>query len=705
VDDKKNIALRVYLVYAVICLIGLTVMIRVFRIQVDTVSVTGESEELLTTTRTIEAVRGNIYSDNGSLLATSVPVYEVRMDMKADGLSSEVFLENVDSLAMEMANLFHDKSHEQYYSALVTAHQEGNRYFLLHAKVRYPDLQKMKKFPILRLGKNKGGIIINKENKRSRPYGLLAARLIGYERPDAENPSYIARVGLEGAFGNHLQGTNGEQLMRKVGLQWRPVSDKFEVKPVDGADLHTSIDINIQDVAENALLEQMKEYNAKSGCVVLMEVKTGYIKAMANLSRNEDGEFYEYFNQAIGVATEPGSTFKLPSLMVALEDGLIHPMDSVKTGNGTYKYHDLTMTDSKPHGTITIEEAFAVSSNIGCSRPIFEKYRANPKKYIEGLERMGIGEMLGLDITGEAKPYLKNPGDSDWSGVTLPQMAIGYEVRLAPIQILTFYNAVANAGKMVKPLFVKEIKRNGKVIETFEPVVLREKICSDKTLEAVQAMLEAVVERGTAENLKAANFKIAGKTGTAQIYQGRSGYGGDGRKAYLASFVGYFPADDPKYTCIVSISEPNIGQGYYGNVVAGSVFKEIADKLYSRSLEIHEKLLRDITVKKEFPATKSGRQSDIRTVYDALKIRATTADLGAEWAHVVTEDGKGRIERKDIADNSIPDVRGMGLKDAMFLLETRGLNVKVKGSGRVRRQSLPVGHPVRKGDEILIELM
>lgn len=694
---------KMYMVYFTLCIFGLVVLVKVFRIQVDTVDVIGQPEQQLTDLRTIEAVRGNIYSDNGSLLATSIPVYEVRMDMAADGLTDEIFYDNVDSLAYHLSALFPDKSKQQYYLSLVEARKDGNRYFLVRSKVKHQELQKMKKFPIFKLGKNKGGIIVIKENKRSRPYGLLAARLIGYERPDPGNPEFISRVGLEGAFSKELSGTNGKQLMRKVGLQWRPVSDKYEVNPEDGADVFTSIDINIQDVAENALLEQLKKYEAHSGSVVLMEVETGMVKAMANLTKGEDGEYYEFFNHAIGTAIEPGSTFKTASLMVGLEDGKFKPSDSVETGNGEFSYYNLKMKDTKPHGTITIQHALEVSSNIGCSRPVVEAYQKNPRAYVEGLKKLGVTDLLNLDITGEAKPYIKDPSNrNDWSGVTLPQMAIGYEIRLAPIHIITFYNAIANKGKMVKPQFVQEIRRNGRVIKKFEPVVVREKICSDKTLEMIRPMLEGVVDTGTAQNLKAANFQIAGKTGTAQIHS-RGSYN---KEKYLASFAGYFPADEPKYSCIVWVMEPNVLTGYYGNAVAGNVFKEIADKLYSKSLEIHERKIFEMIASKELPVTKTGKQSDIQQVYATLNIGSKTQDEGAEWVKPMhSEQKRILLERKNIEANKVPGVIGMGLKDALFLLENRGMIVKVKGSGRVKRQSVPEGAEVHAGQEIIIELM
>lgn len=705
-DDKKNIMWRIYMVYFGICFIAIAVVIQVIRIQiVPKEDMIKRAENYSTDLRTIEATRGNIYSDNGSLLATSIPIYEIRMDLKADGLKQEIFEENIDSLCYYLSQLFKDKSKTEYKNKLLEARREGNRYLLIQNKVNYNQLQRLKKFPLYKLGTNKSGLIVIKHEKRSRPYDLLAARLIGYERPDPDNPNYTVRVGLEGAFSKELSGINGKQLCKRVGSYWKPVNDEYDIAPVDGADVITTLDINIQDVAEKALLNQLVNHQAKNGCVVLMEVETGYIKAMANLSYDEKNkQYYEYYNQAIGIATEPGSTFKLASLIVALEDGFIKITDSVKTGNGTYKYFDFEMKDTKAHGTISIEEAFAYSSNIGISKPIYQYYSKNPKKFIDGLKKLGLHEPLQLDIHGEAKPYIKETSDRTWSGLSIPQIAIGYETKLTPLQILAFYNAIANSGKKMKPQFVKEIKRNGRVIKQFKPIVLQDKICSEKTIADAKKMMEAVVKYGTAKNLKAASFEIAGKTGTAKIKKERAG-NYQNNFEYQASFVGYFPANEPKYSCIVVISAPDVSTGYYGNAVAGPVFKEIADKIYASSLEFHEKQENEILLAdKKFPQVKNGRKSDIEKLLKSLNIPSITDDFGSEWVKPINNENKIALVKMNEEQNTIPDLQGMGLKDALYLLENKGLYVKVKGSGQVVYQSLLPGYKYQKGESINIEL-
>lgn len=690
-----------YIAYFAFCALGALVVFKVVRIQFTSKeTMVKQAQALKTQMRLIEASRGNIYSDNGSLLATSIPFYELRMDMGADGLTQKNFDSNVDSLSICLAQLFHDKSSIEYKRKLVDARADTNRYLLIQRKVKHNQLLKLKKFPLFREGKNKSGLIVIKENKRSRPYGFLAARTIGYERADSDNPKNLTRIGLEGAFTNYLTGTNGEQLMKKVGARWKPVSEKYTVMPQDGADVISSLDIHLQAVAENALMEQLILHEAKSGCVVVMEVETGFVKAIANLTRDENGNYYEYFNHAIGTAMEPGSTIKLASAIVALEDGAVRPTDTIQTGNGTYKYYDLEMKDTKGHGNITFKEAFALSSNIGISRPIFKYYKKSPKKYYEGLKKLGVHLPLGLDIVGEANPFVKDPSDrKNWYGTTLPQMSIGYEIKQTPLQTLTLYNAVANNGKMVKPQFVMEIKKGIKTVKTFEPIVLNEKICSDKTLKTVREFMEEVVETGTAKKLKSASFKIAGKTGTAQIYEN----GRYSKEKYLASFCGYFPADQPKYSCIVVIRETKSG-AYYGAEIAAPVFKEIADKIYSRKLEMHSYLNSPFKKMSKAPELKPTRMADVATLAAELRIKNVVDDQGAEWVTASAQGRKLKLSERKINESTVPDVIGMGIKDAIHLLENNGLTVQVKGVGRVYRQSLPAGNKIYKGQSILIEL-
>lgn len=701
-EEKKNIAWRIYLVYFVLGLICLVILIRVVKIQMtDQDTWNKQSNQMATRMKTIPAKKGNVYSNNKSLLATSNTVYDIRMDLKADGLTDELFEENVDSLAYNLSNLFLDKSTEEYRRLLIEARNKGNRYLLIERKISFNQLKRLKKFPLYRKGPNVGGLIVEDTSIRIRPYGIYAARTIGYERPDPDNPQFKTRAGIEGAYSDYLNGRDGKLLMQKMGTRWKAVSDNYDVKPEDGADVYTTIDIRLQNVAENALLDQLKKYKANNGCVVLMEVETGYIRAIANLSITSDSNYYENYNNAVGVATEPGSTMKTASLMVALDQGKVKPTDSVKTGNGKHKYYNLTMTDSKAHGTITFHEALAYSSNIGVSLPIYKAYKGEEQKFVDGIKKIGLHLPLGIDLKGEAIPLVKSPGSSDWSGVTLPQMTIGYEVKLTPLQILTFYNAIANNGVMVKPQFVEKVEKQGKVIRQAHPVVINPNICKKSTLIEVKSMLEDVVEYGTAKNLKAANFKIAGKTGTAQIYT-RGTYQG---KKYLASFVGYFPAENPKYSCIVSIMEPDVTAGFYGNVVAGPVFKEIADKIFAYNLQLHKKLnQRKLLAKKSLPEIKPSKADEMMEILTALGVKNAAFDFGFEWANAKPDNGKILLSEKRISGSKMPDVTGMGLKDALFLLENIGLKVNIKGKGKVVKQSLSSGSTIEKGQKVTIEL-
>lgn len=511
------------------------------------------------------------------------------------------------------------------------------------------------------------------------------------------------RAGLEGAYSKYLAGINGEQLMKLVGNHWKPVSEKYNITPKDGADVITTFDIHLQAVAEEALEEQLKLHNAKSGCVIVMEVETGYIKAMANLSLDTEGEYYEYFNHAIGTAMEPGSTMKLASAIVALENGVVEPSTIVHTGNGVHRYYDLEMKDTRAHGDITFEEAFIMSSNIGISLPLFEAYRKTPSKFVESVKKLGVHLPLGIDLRGEANPLVKDPANrkSGWSGTTLPQMSIGYEIKQTPLQTLALYNAVANNGKMMKPQFVKEIRRGMRVMEKFEPVVLNEKICSDRTIKQVRHMMELVVQHpeGTARRLKDTHFAIAGKTGTAQIYDRGTYKSGK----YLASFCGYFPADAPKYSCIVVIRETTSGQ-VYGAELSAPVFKEIAEKIYSRKLELHQYLNSPFRKMVSAPELKNTKYSDAEMLAKEIKLKYVSTDSDASWTRAGADGKKIKMDRLNVQEKVVPDVIGMGLKDALHLLENQHMLVTVKGMGAVYRQSVPGGSKAYKGQRIIIEL-
>ena len=699
---KNDILSRVYLVYAFIALFALVILGQTFNIQyVQGAEWREKSKDLTTGYKNIEAVRGNLYTSDESLLATSVPIYEVRFDANTEALSTEIFNQGVDSLALQLSQLFKDKSKNQYKVELISARKKGSRYHLIRRNVKYTELKQMKEFSIFKRGKFKGGFIYTQQNKRVKPFNVLAARTIGYEREG------VKPVGLEGAYTKDLGGVNGKRLMQKIaGGIWMPISDDNEVEPQDGSDVYTTIDINIQDVAESALLKQLEEQEADHGCVALMEVSTGEIKAIANLSRNKNGSYYESYNYIIGESTEPGSIFKLPALMAAFEDGYLDLDDEVNTEDGTTKFYDKTMRDSHKggYGVISVKRAFEVSSNVAISKLINNNYADKPQQFVDRLYKMNLNKKLGIEIAGEGAPLIKSTDDEGWSGVSLPWMSIGYETHLTPLQLLTFYNAVANNGKMVKPKFVRYVKQRGKIIKEFKTEVISNSICSKKTIKMAQDMLLGVVEEGTARNLKNEVYKIAGKTGTAQIANDKYGYKYESKISHQASFVGYFPADNPKYTCIVVVNAPSRNV-YYGNLVAGPIFKEVADKVYANSISIHEELEnRAYHANSKIPYAKDGHYNDLSTVYKTLGIKTKTSKKVNEWVRVSTGQDQVDVYHKKVAPIYVPDVTGLSVKDAVYLLENQGLTVMFSGAGTVKNQSIQPGEKIVKGAKIILEL-
>ena len=701
-SPKNDILKRVYVVYVFVGIFAVVILAQTVNVQyVEGDEWRQKAEDLTTAYRKIEAVRGNIYAVEGSLLATSVPIYEVRFDTKTEALTDDVFYNEIDELSKQLSNLFQDKTPQQYKKELVSARKKGVRYQLIKRNVKYTDLQKLKTFSIFSRGQYKGGLIYTQQNKRVRPFKILAERTIGYEREG------IKPIGLEGAYSHYLEGINGKRLMKKIaGGVWMPITDENEIEPLDGSDIYTTIDVNLQDVAENALKNQLEKHEADHGSVLLMEVATGNIKAIANLQRSENGFYNESYNFAIGESTEPGSVFKLASLMVAFEDGYLTLEDMVNTEDGTTKFYDRTMKDSHEggYGEISVQKSFEVSSNVAVSKLIAKHYADKPQQFVDRLYKMNIGKKLGIEISGEGQPLIKNTDDPSWSGISLPWMSIGYEIHLTPLQILTFYNAVANNGKMVKPRFVTHINQRGQTIKEVETEVISNSICSKKTIEMAKKMLEGVVENGTAKNLKNANFKIAGKTGTAQIANKKGGYKNAAKISHQASFVGYFPADNPKYSCIVVVAAPSRNV-YYGNLVAGPIFKEVADKIYSTSFDVHKPLQnRDALAVSKIPYAKDGSAKDLVRVYSELKVPTKKSSKVNEWAAVSTTDKNVEIHAKSINNVLVSNVVGMGIKDAVFILENQGLEVKFLGSGVVKNQSILPGEKIIHGSTIILEL-
>lgn len=655
------------------------------------------ADSLSTRFANVEAARGNIYAADGkSLLATSVPEYEIRMDLMAGGIEKdEVFYEKIDSLAAKLSSFFGDKSVKQYSRMLRNARVDKARYLLLKRNVTHQELKAIRKFPVFNMGRYKGGLISVQQNKRIMPFQSLAARTIGYKNKN------VQPVGLEGAYSSYIDGESGKRLVQRIaGGIWMPVNQDIEIAPKEGADIISTIDVNMQDVAQRALKKQLILSNADHGTVVLMEVATGEVRAIANFSKVSEGVYKEKFNYAIAGNQDPGSTFKVASYMALLEDKKVDTNTMV--GTGTYPIPGKIITDS--HGSIgivTVKKAFEESSNAAIAQLINNAYKGNQSEFTDHLYRWSLHEKLGLQIPGEAKPVVKNPNNKSWNkNMTLPQMAYGYEMQLTPLKMLSFYNAIANNGKYIAPIFVKEIKRLGNTVEQFHARVINEKICSDETLGKIQAMLEGVITEGTGKTIiKSPFYRVAGKSGTAQVADGNKGY--KAKRQYQASFCGYFPADNPKYSLIVVINDPR--NGYYGAQVSGPVFREVADRVYASDVNMYDALKdQKLTGNIKMPSAKAGEKKATQRVYKAFGIKTLFA-ANADYVTVDTNRGVVNPEIK-IVEGSVPDVGGMGLKDALYVLGNSGLRPIVRGSGKVMKQSIMPGTRVGKGYPIVLEL-
>lgn len=715
-EGKNQLALRSFVVYFAILCFAIAILSRILYIQISL----GEEYRAIDQDRnirirTIEAARGNIYSDDGSLLATSVPVFDLFWD--ATVVSEEIFKKDIDSLAICLSNHFKDKSSTEYKKQLISARQKGNRYMLIkrsnvrneRKQVSYSDLKKIKDFPIFRLGKNRGGFITEQKNVRKMPYRLLAYRTIGYEQIIWKNDGKDTGiyVGLEGAYADYLKGVDGKRVEQKLrGGIWMPITEEDQIEPQNGNDIYTTINISIQDVAEHALLRQLDSTEADHGCVVLMEVETGYVRAIANLKRRPDGSYGEDMNFAIWESSEPGSTFKLASLIALLEDGKVDTCEIVPTGKRRFGKFEMKDSYEPGYGDVSLARAFEVSSNVGIAVLVAKVFGNNPQKFVDFIKKMGLGEKLGVEIKGEGNPVLKDYKDKSWSATTLPWMSIGYEVQNTPLQLLAFYNAVANNGKMMKPQFVKEIRHAGEIIKTNEPIVLREQICKPSTALKARACMEGVVERGTAKKLSNEVYKIAGKTGTAQIAKS-GGYGNKKdqtrRVEYKASFIGYFPSDKPKYSCIIVINNPR-RKGYYGSEIAAPVFREIANKVYTTEIDIPENQADSIRIK-NIPLVSAGNQNDLSLIYTYMKYKTLKDNKKAEWVAANTTSGNFvRLTPQQFKKGVVPNLKGMGAKDAVYLLEKCGYKAKIEGKGTVVSQSVLPGTELKKGQTVTISL-
>lgn len=702
---RKSILIRVYLAFGLMVFGALLVFGKLLHLQyVDGGEWRAMVDSLTIRERVIEAARGNIYSNDGSLLATSVPEYELRFDaMSIPVEADDVFNSKVDSLANHLAAHFKDKSARQYLVMLKNARAKRQRYVLIKRNVSHQDLKLIKTFPLFhsfKEGKKRypTSLVTVRENKRILPFTNLAARTIGYKNTRGDT----VLVGLEGAYGSYIDGTSGSQMMQRIaGGVWVPVNREVEVAPVDGSDIISTLDVNMQDMAQRALEKQLIASDADNGCVILMEVKTGEVRAIANFTRDSEGVFREKYNYAIAQGADPGSTFKLASYLALLDDKLVDTSTTVDIGNGTYKVPSHTIKDSHApkKSIVTVKEAFEESSNVGIAKLVNMHYGDKPARYTSKLHQFGLGQPLGLQIPGEVKPWVKTPESRTWSKLSLVQMAYGYELRLTPLQMLAFYNAVANDGKLVAPLFVKEIRHLGNTVEKFEAKVINKQIASAEAIRKVKKMLEGVMIEGTGKRLRSPLYTSAGKTGTAQMNDGARGYGA---RRYQSSFAGYFPAENPKYSMIVVIRNPR--KGYYGGAIAGPVFKELADMVYANDLSLHGTLAsRKVNVSgAKVPLTLNGSKEASEAVYRALGFNPTNWHMLAQPTDSSAKQGP--FVEVQVKEGVVPNVIGMGLSDAVFTMENAGFKTRVSGYGKVVSQSLVAGTKLKVGTPIILAL-
>ena len=663
--DNKNILKRIYLVALVIFIMVTAVGIKLTNIQwVEGTYYRKLAKDNSVKNFVIPANRGNVYSSDGSLLATSIPEYTIRFDAVAP--TDDDFEEFIKPLSDSLEVLLH-KPAATFLNDFRKARANKNRYFLLARDLSYTEYITLKTYPLFNLGAYKGGMIAEPKTVREHPIGKIAERTIGYERFDeVGNPT---RVGIEGAFGNYLNGKDGKVLKQKISKgQWKPIRDENEVEPRDGYDIVSTIDVYVQDIAHHALLKQLEYYEADHGCVVVMETKTGDVKAISNLGRATDGSYYETINYAVAESHEPGSTFKLIDLIALLDDKKIDTSKVYDSKGGVIVYRGRKVRDSHEggYGKISMARGFEVSSNTVMVQAVYDNYKNNPKQFTDRIINLGLNKPLGLPFKGEGKPFIPEPTDKKWSAISLPWMAFGYGVSVTPLQTLTLYNAIANDGEMVKPKFVKEVKEWSKTIKKFDKQIINPSICSEETIKKVKAVLENVVKKGTGSKLYSKDFSMAGKTGTAQIDYAKDG---GANKYYASSFVGYFPAEEPKYSCIVVIHKPStINNNYYGADVAGPVFKRIAQKVFT----------------------------DVPSTNQVKNLRKTFPKQDKNYITYNTN-----VNKKQTA---IPNLKGMSGMDAVALLGNLNIKVKAIGIGKVKKQSIPAGQPIVKNQVIILEL-
>ncbi len=684
---KRSIMWRAVFGMGAVVLFAIWVSVEMFRIQlIEGDKWLSVSDSATIRHQDISPARGNIYSDDGSLLSTSMPIYEIRWD--ATVVQSDTFAKYADRLAIELSELFPDNSASYYSTILKKAKREKSRYKLIRRRVTYHEQKAMREFAIFNKGRFKGGFLSELNTKRVKPAGRLAFRTIGYRNED--NPG----VGLERTYDVDLGGVKGKRLVQRISGGYRPINDNNLIEPQNGRDVHTTLNIDFQEIAQRSLENALVKHKADHGCVIVMEVATGKIKAISNLKRRSDDTYGELYNYAIGESYEPGSVWKVYSAMAAFEDGLIEPEDSLSVMNGEREYFGKSMRDSdKGHyKKMSFKQAFARSSNVAFSSIIFDNYSDNPSKYISHLRKLDLDKATGVEILGEPDPFLNHPSSSSWSQLTLPWLAIGYENQHTPLQLLTAYNGIINNGLMVSPRIVNRVTDAGIVTTDNAENVKEVRVCSKETSDKIKELTAAVFTHGSARRVRSDVVAMGGKTGTAQIAT-KGQY--QKAKLYNASFVGHFPADKPVYSVYVMVNKPSNGQ-FYASSVAAPVFSDVARKIFT--ISVKQEIQNDEV---KMPTYSSGYYSDIDKLNSVLGLQIRE-EVNSEL--VQFDNRKMRFTPIPISDGHMPGVIGMGVKDALYLLEMRGLKPKVRGVGRVVEQSPKKGEKVSRNRVVYIRL-
>ncbi len=706
-EAKKDILWRSYLIYIGMLLFGIFIFGQTFYIQrVEGKYWKSVSDSLHLEYREMDAERGTIYSEDGRMLSSSVPFFDVYLDFGAEGVQNnngEVLRAQMDSLVIHLEEILGGKSSEEYKSILWNVFKTKNRYFLLKKNIDFGQYQRLKATKYMQSFKNKNGFIFEEKERRIAPYGMLARRTIGLSRDYRDSAGNLVNknVGLELSYDSLLKGVTGKRLMRRVaGRTYIPV-EGLEIAPINGKDIVTTLDVTIQDVTENALLKMVEKNEATYGTCIVMEVSTGKIKAIANLNREANGQYGENLNYAI-IKSEPGSTFKLVTMLAALEDQYINLESKVNLEGGKWVYNNASVNDSDPHGRseVTYKQAFELSSNVGMAKLAVNYYNSNPNKFIAHLKRLHLDKKTGIGLEGESVPDIPGPDSKSWSNIALPWMSFGYNVEISPLQTLMLYNAVANNGKMLKPYLVNEVIQDGKVLHSFHPTVINDSICSAKTLVQLQQCLEGVVLNGTAKKLQTPFYSYAGKTGTALVANGKKGYS---EKIYQSSFAGYFPAKNPKYSIVVIIVNKPGQTNIYGSSVAAPVFREIADALFRIDSDLYASYKRNIFIDSSMSLWK-GLSEDFKTIAKTVKVKVIDSGVQDELKSVRSRGKEMYSNSWNIKSGAMPDVRGFGLKDALEILERQQIEVHAIGRGKVVSQSVLPGTLVQSRQTIQLTL-